>query len=303
MSENESVKPKRTRSIKRRLTAGIILLLEIMLLSLTPSYINAKLNEDTYRNWLTTETEPKTCIINVWHIVGFKPYIGSLGSFLKKQADEYSRGKIGIYFNVESYSPDEASEKLGRGMLPDVISFAGDSVDADMLYKLNGTVGSEASDTDNSLICALPYCASGRVMLCSPELSGASDEELSALCGTPEEFKKGKASACICDIRAAGDIYRAGLMGSVPVFDARPAVEAFYKDLVQYIGVYKTIDEYKLKYAVEYINTVAGQKAQSELCELGLLPISDDADADYEQAWIDALYELFKQRKYEIINK
>lgn len=41
------------------------------------------LEQDQYREWLEPEEEEFSGVINVWHVVRFKPYMGSVGAWLK----------------------------------------------------------------------------------------------------------------------------------------------------------------------------------------------------------------------------
>ena len=290
--------PMRTNGLdKRSIAAGILLALTLCYLLIIPGITTKLLGREDYGDWMQTKAEPRVCIINVWHIVGFKPYIGSLGSWLKTQADAYAKGLIGIHFEIASMTREEAEARLLRGLKPDVVSFMSGNEDPSRLLDLNGIVSTDSelcvdSGYYGNKLLAIPYCASGTLLLFDPnKTAGASPEEIAAAAGTPEDFKKGKAPACICDARKAGDIYRAGLTGNASYYEAIPYENG--PQLVQYAGVRNDIDDYKLKYALGFIAYITGEKAQSKLCGLGLMPVLPGADAEYEQDWLKALYLSF----------
>ncbi len=286
----------------RRLTAILLLAAIFSLMAISPSYIRAWLGRDSYTEWMQIEKEPHVLIINVWHIVGFKPYIGSLGGWLSKRADEFKKQYVGIYFKVASLSPEQAMQQYERGMTPDIISFSPDACSVDALLPLAESFEHDGYCTDSGKysdkLYALPYCASGELLLCdTAATAGMSREEIVSLCGSANDFKRGKTPACICDIRTAGDIYRAGLVGDAPYFEAEsyavPSDGGSASKLVQYVGINRDIDENKLPYAMEFLKYITSDKVQSGLGDIGLMPICTEAEPVYEQDWIRALNAVF----------
>ena len=75
-----------------------------------PKCAGKMLERDQYREWLEPEEEEFSGVINVWHVVGFKPYMGSVGAWLKKIADRAERRHFGVYFEVESISESGRSQ-------------------------------------------------------------------------------------------------------------------------------------------------------------------------------------------------
>ena len=120
-------------------------------------------------------------------------------------------------------------------------------------------------------------------------------DEISAVQGTMDEFKRGKALSCIADARAVGDLYRAGLVGEQISFDAVPAKGA--NTLVQYVGVCKGIDDEKLPYAMGFITHIVSMTSQSKLCGLGLVPLNPQATKAYEMPWLIELAKQFDLRE------
>lgn len=73
-------------STKRRIISLIMATAMVLYVIFIPQYLQDQLERDPYREWISPNDEPYSGIINVWHIVGFKPYLGSVGSWLKNRA-------------------------------------------------------------------------------------------------------------------------------------------------------------------------------------------------------------------------
>ena len=277
----------------KRMTAGLFLLLITTFLAITPKYFESRLKGDPYRKWLDHRREPQTTMISIWHIVDFKPCVGSLGTWLEGRAKRYFALYNGVYFDVEAMSPEDAEEQFSRGRRPDVISFSHGRYGADMLLPLTDMIG---SDNSSGVFCgelyALPYCASGRFLVFSADgQSGADTDRLTADAGTAEEFKRGKKPSCICDIRGTGDLMRAQMAGKCPYFETVPLDEQ--TELVQYAALYSGIDPVKLPYSLGFIEYLLSDPSQKSLVDLGVMPIKRLA-VDFEQDWIDELYSRFQ---------
>ena len=268
----------------KRIAVSILLLVPQMLfLIFSPGLFKDKLNTDPYREWMQFKREPAVGVIKVWHIVGFKPYVGSLGKWLEDTANACSSGYIGIYFEVSSFTGEEAAEQLSRGVLPDVISFSGDRPIELLQCIENGSDVYKKTD--------IPYCASGTVLVYDP-IKADSDglDELIKNAGTVDEFKKGKAVCSICDIRAAGDLARAQLLGKCPYFEVEP-LRADAR-LVQRLGISAGIDPVKLPYAQKFIETALSPERQSALGRLGLIPANGETSVQYDENWLVKMREI-----------
>ena len=263
----------------RKLSAISLLALSIAFVFVAPQYFAGRIGTDHFRSFFTHRVEPSVGIIKVWHIVSFKPYIGSLGSWLNERAKEYSSGYINVYFSVRSISKEEAEEELKRGELPDVISFSDAS-------------GFERFVMDG----AVPFCRTGYFVVTEPNSTiGMSPEELIENAGSVSDFKKGKVGSCISDIRETGDLFRAQLIGECPYFEAIPYAKK--EGAIQYLGLYKDISGEKVNYANGLIGYITGDKAQSKLSSIGLIPMSRTAKAEYEADWLNELYRVYYPAK------
>ncbi|MBO4384127.1 MAG: hypothetical protein J5854_01740 [Clostridia bacterium] len=269
--------------MKRRIISVILLVLSAAAIPFLPFAFRAGAGNDPFGDFFAQKREPYVGVVTVWHIVSFKPYVGSLGSWLEARAKEYLSSYNNLYFEIRSYSKEDADAELRRGSAPDILSFAYGSADPCDLYSGDGTEP-----------CAYPYCASGRVILFDPSKTDRmTDEEIAEKAGSVSDLKSGKAVSCITDIRGAGDLIRAQLMDKCPYFEIKPLGSD--PELVQYIGIAGSIDEKKLPYAKAFIDHVTGKASQKTLPSIGLIPISDKVGAEYEQDWLEALYTIVKK--------
>lgn len=244
---------------------------------LSPKWYANKLGNDPYEQWMQYEPEPSVGVIQIWHIVGFKPYSGSLGAWLSAQAKNYSKRFIGIHYEVSSMTREEAESLLIKGKRPDMISFQKGYEPTIELIDVSGR-GERSAD----------YCASGRLLVYDSSLNSEEIDAILAEAGTQEEFKSGKARSCVTDIRGTGDLERAQLMGKAPYFETAP-LEAG-SDLVQSMGIAGPAEEKKLPYMLGFIEYLLSEKAQRDLTSIGLLPVEEVSDPSFDK---DFLYELY----------
>ena len=281
-----SNKTNKTRLWKRIAAATALLIPQVLFLILSPAFFKDKLDSDPYSEWLQLERESAVSVIKVWHIVGFKPYAGSLGGWLKDVSESYSKAYFGIYIEVGSYTSEEANERLARGLKPDVISYSGERP-TELLPCLS-------SGENGVMYCALPYCASGRVLVYDPVKTDASDvDALINIAGTPEEFKKGRTDCYVCDIRGAGDLMRAQLLGKCPYFEVEPIGAS--NELVQYIGIVSDADPVKLPYLIGFVKEALSPECQSKLAQLGLIPADAETEVRFDEAWMDSLRDIVNE--------
>lgn len=276
------MKDKDTKNgAKKRLVGALLAAVFLLFMFYSPHLFSGRLECDPYSDWLQYKREPAVSVITVWHVVGVRPYVGSLGNWIEKQAQKYTKKYVGIYFSVKAYSLEDAAKEMARGVFPDVMSFPAGEYPEELFFK-------RGNDT-SPLPTASVFCLSKRVFAYDP--SAFEDGDLSRIAsssGTEEEFKRGKCQACICDIRTAGNLLRALQLGKMRYFDITPSDEA---PLAQCIAISKNIDPMKLPYAEGLIERMLSEEAQSSLCELGLIPAEIKATVEYELDWLLALYE------------
>lgn len=267
---------------KAAVTAAVIsLVLSVAFILVAPRYFGKRLSIDHYRAFIEPEPAPSVGVIRIWHIASFKPYSGSLGAWLQQKAREYAESRINVYFEVSILSVGQAEEELNRGNFPDAVSFMRGTMDKGAFrdFEYNGSV-----------VRAVPYCASGHVLVFDPS-SGKSASELLSSAGTQDEFKKGRKPSCVCDIRGAGDLRRAELLGKCAFFEVAPLERE--TDLIQYIGPYCTVSDEKFSFVKDFILFLTSRDNLASLCEMGLLPVCEKLDADFPEEWINELYSGF----------
>ena len=110
----------RAREWVPRLIATVLIAAYLLFM---PAYLNDALKERTYDEKFSPTEEPYTGIISVWHIVGFKPYSGSMSTALAAIAKGIERRHHGVFFDVIAMDETEYTERLARGESPDLLSF------------------------------------------------------------------------------------------------------------------------------------------------------------------------------------
>ena len=197
--------------------AAVLLAAVLLFMIYLPKCAGKMLERDQYREWLEPEEEEFSGVINVWHVVGFKPYMGSVGAWLKKIADRAERRHFGVYFEVESISEAEAEAKLQNGEFPDVISFPAGFLNGRELRIMNGTeifgIDGTAVDfgdgygagelpagfdcgMDGRTLRALPFAAGCKLALFYPERVTAA--EMTEILKPIAENGESKAGADSC---------------------------------------------------------------------------------------------------------
>ncbi|MCR5610790.1 MAG: hypothetical protein K6F68_03050 [Clostridiales bacterium] len=272
----------RESNFKRRIVSTVLLVLSAAAVIILPVSFRSGFERDPFEDFFSSKTEPTVGIITVWHIVSFKPYVGSLGIWLNQRAKDFVSSYNNLYFEVKSFSPEDAKAELERGITPDIISFAYGTLQADDLLS-----------NENLSALAYPYCASGQVIIFDPNKTDSqSEEEIIGSAGSEQEYKAGKAISCVTDIRGAGDLTRAQLVGKCPYFEIKAL--GGMDELVQYIGLFRSIAPEKIPYAAAFIDYLTDKKAQETLSSIGLIPVSNEANANYEQQWLNDLYSIIK---------
>lgn len=269
-------------AIKRRTVSAILLVLSAAAVFVLPYFFKSGFENDPFGDFYKLDREPSVGVITVWHIVSFKPYVGSLGTWIEKRAKEFLSAYNNLYFDIRSFSGDEAEAEYLRGVKPDIISFAYGKLDPGFLKK-----------NEDQQPYAFPYCASGEVLLFDPFKADPNNfAELTERAGSAQDFKSGKVISCITDVRGAGDLYRAQIMGKCPYFEVTAL--GGKPELVQYIGIISTVADEKLPYVMAFIDYITGSEAQSSLTSIGLFPFSDAIEVKYEQDWLERLYHIVK---------
>lgn len=269
----------------------------LLLLVVLPKHASRLLNSHDRLEWLRPRQESFTGSIGVWHVVGFKPYSGSMSNWLEKYARKVEKRHFGVYVELEAMSAEDAASRIEAGEFPDLISFPAGFLNGGELKRLEDFCSETSNDAANSANgTAVPLAASCELMLYYPdsERIGEFGPDEALACGYSfEQFKAKKAPCCITDARGAGDMQRLLSAGKAEYFCVKP-----YKTetaLVQFIGASAGIDEAKLDIAHELIGLLISEKAQEELAALGMLPAASDKAVQYEQSFLAEAYKLITE--------
>ena len=267
-------------------------------------------------------TEQYQGIIEVWHIVGFKPYRGSLGSWVSNTAKQLEKRHSGVYLEVDSITMEEYEARIARGEQPDVFSFPLGSVYAEQLGELNTNFPAlrgnlAVTGQYDGRLYGIPYAASGYLIVHNQRLMqerGADAESISTLlkkgeansAGDPvqaciwgtigevrpeEEFLQEKAVSAFLDARAAGDLFQKVKNGKGFPFET--ACCSNYSDQVQLVGVNVNIETAKLPYIYELIDLCLSRENQQKLMDIGIMPAI--AEITREKSDDEAIDQLFDE--------
>lgn len=134
-----------------------------------------------YKELFVRETEPpvkqRTGIINVWHVVKYKPYSGSVSTIMADAARKLEKKEYGVFYSVEGMMEEEYARRIERGEKPDVISFPAGLIDADGLSELDAGNYAEISGellragSSEGKLYAIAYAQSPCVLIENNELS------------------------------------------------------------------------------------------------------------------------------------
>lgn len=152
-------------------------------LLLMPGYLRAQRQELSLQS-KQESGETFSGIITLWHIVGFKPYQGSMGTWLSDRAAAFEKKHFGVFINVTAMTQEEFEARLNRGERADAYSFplgwgyaerfqALEDVEAEFLPGLAQTGVWEGERY------ALPYAMSGYLLLSNSRLEQERSVSLS----------------------------------------------------------------------------------------------------------------------------
>ena len=261
-------------------------------------------------------------IITVWHIVGFKPYRGSLGNWVSNTAKQLEKKHSGVYLEVDSITMEEYESRIARGERPDVYSYPLGSVYAEQLCELNidfpAMRGNLAGIGQyDGRMYGVPYGASGYLIVHNQQLMqerGADTESISLLLSTGEantagdpvqaciwgingevrpveDFLQKKAVSAFMDARAAGDLFYKVQNGKGFPFETVSCSN--YSELVQLIGINVETESAKLSYIYEFMDMCLSADNQQKLMDIGIMPAI--AEIEREKVDDEAIEQLFNQ--------
>lgn len=152
-------------------------------LLLMPGYLAGQRQELTLQSKRESR-ETFSGIITLWHIVGFKPYQGSMGTWLSDKAAAFERKHFGIFINVTAMTPEEFEARIERGERADAYSFPLGWGYAERFQPLPGLKADllpslAETGVQGDAAYALPYAMSGYLLLSNSRLEQEKGVSLS----------------------------------------------------------------------------------------------------------------------------
>lgn len=132
-------------------------------------------------------------VITLWHVVGFKPYRGSVSTLISDAAKKIERANYGVYFDVIAMTVEDYGKRIARGEQPDMISFPAGLLDGEELLALEpDSYPVEerllATGTRDNILYALPFALSPVIVAANNDLARKAGLELPEGMITPETF-------------------------------------------------------------------------------------------------------------------
>ncbi len=166
---------------RNRIIGSILLtIIVIGFLFLAPSFLSRGISEEE-----TTQQKDYSGIIHIWHVVGFKPYSGSLGNTLSSVGKEIEKTHRGVFFEVKAMDEDEYEMRLARGEHADILSFPLSLASSASLLTLSSSEELMLPDAwrgigtaQDGTLHALPYTASSHILLVNTGLLQEMSETL-----------------------------------------------------------------------------------------------------------------------------
>ncbi len=157
---------------KKSMTRALMVFVVIGFLLFAPSSLHEMLEEKT-----ENREKGYRGIIYVWHVVGFKPYTGSLGSTLASVAKSVEKKHSGVFFEVKAMDVNEYELRKKSGERADIVSFplsiakTVDPLSLDPACELMLPVSWHGiGKAEDGTIKALPYTASACLLFVNSAL-------------------------------------------------------------------------------------------------------------------------------------
>lgn len=312
-----------------RMFQWILSALIILYLIVTPGWILSGLDQDPRGEVFQKESPSWYGIIELWHIVSFKPYCGSATAYLEERAKSYAKAHPGVHINVTGLTPDQFQDRLHRGLSPDAYSFASGSLYLERFSSMPIALPKLAPCAKPGLFAgelyALPYFVSGYALtvntqilyqkgLDMPEtveqtflersiaLPGQvsnlfAPEILAARCGlvgglsTREDFLKGQVLTGLTDQYTVGAIRRSDQLNLL--IEALPVTG--YTDLIQYIGPARGVDGKRREIVSDFALFLLSDDSQKRLSAIGVMPASAEvSDVVYSEPLLESFYKTYQ---------
>ncbi len=303
-----------------RVLRALLALAIAAFLLFSPRFLLEGLSQDYTHGIFELEEPEWEGIIELWHIVDFKAYQGSVTRYLAARTEAFCKAHPGVFIEVTGMTVEAFAERYARGDRPDAYSFPGGLLYREQLRPLPAEIdglaalrpGLRAAEAEGTVYAA-PYLMSGYFLLvntqnalfssarppASPEevdLQAAMDggdleapavyAALLGLSGSLAEagaFRAGKAACQVADARALGDLQRAQ-EGNL-LFAALPMTQ--YTDQVQYLGAAADTDDTRAAIIAALCDFLLQDEEQAQLPALGALPVTNAEVAYAERLLAD----------------
>ncbi len=305
------------KSIKNKSKKILMTVLELVIaaaiifyLVLMPVKITSHLERNAYNKILKPDMPEETFILTIWHIVDFKPYTGSLGSFFNAYCVDFEKVNNGIFAESTAMTLEEYNERTARGESADIYSFPLSIMnDMDLLCYEAGEheflFDTEEYGIVNGERSAIPYALSGSFLVGNSELMQKNNidftadniESLSVSAGDNESFLEKKESLTVMDAGTLGATERKYEAGKGFRIEALPLESS--ARLIQLIGISEKIADEKKEAAVSYVEGICESKRIEKLCALGMIPTveCEEAKIEFQCNYIRAYYEMITQKQ------
>ncbi len=244
--------------MNRSKVLALILLALVIAFSMMLPGIDGYFQHDQYVKWLKGSPPVWQGSLKIWHINTWQTGYGAFSTHLKNVFSGFEKSHYGVFVDVEGLTPEEASAKLQRGELPDILSFGmgyikepeGFLQDIDEYDGLREPLARSA--TFKGKTYARPYALGGYLLLINEEICSSLDidmaydwpdtewfnETMNRLETVPDDEEAEKLDPDIAPIAFVADEYRiaqaslaASLGSAVQIKDAN--TELGHEDFVK----------------------------------------------------------------------
>lgn len=270
----------------------------VLFLLFTPRILVENAQREFVDARFVRKAERYTETIVLYHIARSRPYIGSLTSWLQKQADAFEKKHTGAYIAVEGMDEAAFYERLEYGRRADAYSFFSGSLYDDLLQPFDGFELPLREGLFRTDRC-VPYGYSGYCKLIrnpahAEETPFCDNDVLAARLGVRENgAKEEKAEVLITDLRHAGDLirYRDGFALS----ELQP-VDAF-TDAVCWLGIDRDTNDEKTEIIRAFFDWLLNAENQQTLNRLGMLSVRADVGNEAPETLLKGIFKTYETVK------
>lgn len=256
------------------LRAVCALLMGLFLLYAGPR-VGAEAGESFYVKNRQPPTPEYVGTITLYHIVTHRTYQGSVTAFLQERAESFNGRHFGVRITVEGMGEGDFAERLRYGRRADMYSFFSGALYEERLQAAAFVPGAELRPGLSVTAYAAPWCFSGYV-----RAEGGENAPIAALANG--------AQGSVMDLRAWGDIQRAGGLGEA-------AWAGAFTDQVCYLAVDRNTEALKAKWCLLFYEYLLSEPTQRMLPALGAFSVRTDVPCPYGNGLLLDLDRAYKR--------